>query len=59
MVILMRNDTILNLNMKSAEIFESPVPEMTEEIRSRLGYRDSFTEGVDYITGLSDKGPHL
>lgn len=45
--------------LEPAEIFESPVPETTEEIRSRLGYRDSFTEGIDYITGLSDKGPHL
>lgn len=44
--------------LEPAEIFESPVPETTEEIRSRLGYGDSFTEGVDYITGLSDKGLH-
>ncbi len=45
--------------LEPAKVFESPVPETTDEIRSRLGYKDSFATGVDYITGLQDNEQHL
>lgn len=41
------------------KVFHTPIPETADEIRSRLGYKDSFATGVNYITGLQDNGQHL
>lgn len=41
------------------KIFDMPMPETTEEVRTRLGYTDSFTEGVNYVTKLENGGHEL
>lgn len=45
--------------LEPGKVFDMSMPETVDEVRIRLGYNDSFTEGVDYVTGLQNKEQEL
>lgn len=45
--------------LEPGKVFGRSMPETVDEVRIRLGYNDSFAEGVDYVTGLQNKGQEL